>query len=220
MKYKFSTLTDGIYLLEFEHKYDLAMHFLRAQEYYECPNPEFRDKIFNLWDYIEWYAKDHNNNFSYPADWDGFNIPGRVLRRLYLACSELPSENKYDEFMRGLVQFINIQDHGDNFYLIGAAFGDKEAINHELAHGLWALNEDYATEQKENIAALDNKIISKLRKKLIELGYTEDVLDDEIQAYLSISKQDAYLGEVKMSKKLVGPFIKTFKKYSGGINGK
>ena len=60
------------------------MHFLRAQEFYESPFPEFKGKNFNLIDYMEKYAKAYGDNvFTYPGDWCGFNIPSNVLKECY-----------------------------------------------------------------------------------------------------------------------------------------
>jgi len=42
--------------IQFDDEYDLALHFLRAQEFYESPNEKFRGQPFNIWDYIKWHS--------------------------------------------------------------------------------------------------------------------------------------------------------------------
>jgi hypothetical protein len=44
--------------------YERCMTFLRVQEYYESPNPDFRGKDFDIWKYIEWYSRDRGLNSS------------------------------------------------------------------------------------------------------------------------------------------------------------
>ena len=84
-------ISGNIFCLKFDNNYDLCMHFLRAQEFYESPFPEFKGKNFNLIDYMEKYAKAYGDNvFTYPGDWCGFNIPSNVLKVLCL-CQRLPN---------------------------------------------------------------------------------------------------------------------------------
>lgn len=70
---KLQKITDKIYHLHFDKQYDLAMHFLRYQEYYECPNDRFYKNSFTLAEFMHWYAKEYGS-FSYPEDWGGFNL--------------------------------------------------------------------------------------------------------------------------------------------------
>ena len=81
MKWKIERLYPGIYHLNFAEHYDLCMHFVRYQEYYE--GPEHREKIFTLLDYMEWYAEEHGKGgFTYASDWSGFNVPDWVLHQV------------------------------------------------------------------------------------------------------------------------------------------
>lgn len=58
--------------------WDLAMTFLRMQEWYE--SPKFHHKHFTLEAYMRWYQKAYGKGtFSYPKDWTGFNVPSTAV---------------------------------------------------------------------------------------------------------------------------------------------
>lgn len=64
--------------VQIKDKYDLAMTFLRAQEWYE--SPKFHHKLFTLEEYMRWYSKAYGKGaFTYPKDWSGFNVPSAAV---------------------------------------------------------------------------------------------------------------------------------------------
>ena len=58
--YKLTKHLDSVYLVQFEESYDLAMTFLRYQEFYECANEDIRGKQFTLLQFMDWYVKEVN----------------------------------------------------------------------------------------------------------------------------------------------------------------
>jgi hypothetical protein len=72
MKYEIKEVKDRVFAVIIPNHYDRAMTFCRVQEFYESPNPDFRGKHFNIWDFIEWYSKEHKDAFTYAFDWGGF----------------------------------------------------------------------------------------------------------------------------------------------------
>jgi len=216
MLYNFRPLGNGIFLLEFQDRYDLAMHFVRVQEFYECPNDKFNGRLFDIWDYIEWYSKENGNKFTYPSDWAGFNIPGNALRALYFNGPDiLPGHNKYDEFMRAIFGLIRSQVLDEDFYLIGAQIGDDETIKHEVAHGLWNLNAEYRDKQISNLQCGSvPKFLETIYKNLGGMGYIEDVFHDEAQAYFSTGMHKSVFKGIPKSKiDSVTWLRKTFEKF-------
>lgn len=197
--------------LHFETQYDLTMHFLRFQEYYE--NPEFAGKFFTISKFKKWYKKFSGKTaFTYPKDWGGFNIPSFALLPFINNPKEaFPDKNIRDELMLGIIKTIITAD-GKKFYLIGT-FGDQslEALKHEIAHALYYLNNKYKNKMQKNIAKLGELKIKKLHKLLAEKMYGENVLDDELQAYAAAG----IMAEMKtiLSPKDRKVFISTFKKY-------
>ena len=76
--YKLTQVSEKIFALEIPSNWDRAMVFLRAQEFYESASPRFKNKDFDIWDYLRWYSVERNmatGTFDYPMDWAAYNIP-------------------------------------------------------------------------------------------------------------------------------------------------
>ncbi len=204
--YSLIEVKPSIFLMKFESAYDLAMHFLRYQEYYESPNEQFRDKAFTIIDFMEWYAKDNGRAcFTYPKDWSGYNLPQNVIREVLDL--GIPDYNKYDDEMQTLYRQI-IKTH-PKFYLIGACNDDDDTIQHEIAHGLFYTDIQYKKQMTALVKALDQKKRAGIFKHLGNMGYAEHVYVDECQAYLSTGV--CWTGNWKRIQK---PFIKVFEEFN------
>lgn len=175
-----SQLTDHIYLLYFETQAELAFAFLRFQEHYE--SPQFKGKVFTLKEFKDWYISNSSGGretgaFTYYDDWNGFNIPSRILKPFY--------EGQFGELSPAEQQMLDLfKDETGDFYIIGVhgQLDDQERLlEHEIAHGLFATNPEYKREVLDVLAQFDiEPIKAELRLKS---GYHEDVLDDEVHAY-------------------------------------
>lgn len=187
--FSFKAVFPGIYHLHFDRAYDLAMHFVRAQEYYE--SPVYHKKIFSLVEYMDWYAKEHGGGvFTYPKDWSGFNVPSWVLLEIYRPATVLPDPNEYDEFMRALVAQMCRLEQGRPFYLIGTSAegykGDKkeaDLLEHELAHAFYTTSQYYRDQMRHHTLGLGQKKYEEAYEILAGMGYHASTIDDEIQAY-------------------------------------
>ncbi len=151
MDFSIKEIYPHIYHLHFGSGYDVAMHFLRFQEYYE--SPKFYKKIFTLIEYMEWYAKKHGEGaFTYPSDWSGFNDPSWVLNEVRDA--EIPDPNKYDRFMFNLIDTVREKEGAHAYYFIGtskessdgAGKSDVAVLDHEIAHAFFTVRSDYRRE--------------------------------------------------------------------------
>jgi len=180
MKIHRTSLTDKIHLLSFETQQELASTFLRFQEYYE--SPYFKDKIFTLEEFTDWYVKNspkgiETGEFTYHSDWNGFNIPSRILKPFY--------EGRFDVLSDSEKALLDLfQNESEDFYIIGV-HGQMEnpdaLLEHEIAHGLFATNPEY---KEQVLVALAQYDIESIKKELRSKGgYHEDVLDDEVHAY-------------------------------------
>jgi len=211
-------VAEKIYLLTFKDAYQVGMHFWRYQEHYECPSLKFRGKYRTLLDYMSWYATTQSDccAFTYPSDWQGYNIPGNVLAKYDF--SLIPDFNQYDEYMLNIIDQLR-QDHGKDFYLIGAQEGMLGVVKHEIAHGLFYTNKAYRKEMKHCLDALSSSKYEFLKNSLISRGYTTKVIDDEIQAYCSTGlgflSTELENGRIAY-KNMVKPFKKVYKKYYEG----
>jgi hypothetical protein len=183
IKYKIKPVKLNVFAVVVPDDYDRAMLFCRAQEYYESPNKKFRGKDFSIWDYMKWYNNQYGRGFSYGADWSGFNIPFDIVWNCYQSND---METPYDEIMWDILGEIdNKMDINKKAYIIGVDSLDSETFNHEIAHGLYYTNKQYKELMDEVTLTISTKNYQTFRNNLIEMGYTDSVINDEIQAYLS-----------------------------------
>src|SRR3989344_4556885 len=195
-----------IYLIESKTRQDLAATFMRFQEYYE--SPVFRGRTFSADEFAAWYASEFGA-FTYHQDWSGFNIPSWVLE---------PFKNgEFDPLTakeKNLLNFFkNI--YGD-FYIIGATSQDEECadtIKHEFAHGAFFTNKEY---REDVINFLNAKKPHVVRVALQEMGYADNVLEDETNAYL-LTEHQTLASKVPLTEglKIQSVLDKIFAKYFG-----
>lgn len=186
------------------------MSFLRYQEFYESPNPKFRNNSFTILEYIEWYSNKYGDGaFTYPNDWSGFNLPSKAIE-LARAFGIL-DPNKYDNEINLIYSKIREYESGD-FYIIGTTKKDTETLEHEIAHALWSTDVDYKKDMTKNISSLGNKTVKKLKLILANMGYNNSVMEDEIQAYLSTGLVEE-LEELKIKPNYINRFASTYFAY-------
>lgn len=182
IKYKLKEVSPNIFAVIIKDGYDRAMTFCRVQEYYESPNPKFRGKNFSIWDYIKWYSAEYRRGFTYASDWSGFNIPFEIA---WNCSEEAEIETPYDQIMwEILVKIDNKRNENNKSYIIGAGDTNGWTFKHEVCHGLWYTNGEYKKKAKKILKSIKPEHFDIFRKNLLDMGYTEKVIDDEVQAYL------------------------------------
>jgi len=197
-----------------------ARVFMRYQEFYESDSDTFRGKGFRWIDFVNHYKrKTKSDILTYHEDWSGYNIPCDSIE----SCIRLiPDINFYDLIMFSIVDTIRESVGSNDFYLIGidqTEGEDPDLINHEMAHGLWFADKKYKSEQKRNIMNLDPTIKDSLDTKVKKMGYGENVIDDEIQAYLSTGT-NITMNVIKNIKQAQIPFRETFEKFADKFRAK
>jgi len=165
---------------------ELTTAFVRVSEFYESPYGEIHGKYFDLKEYKKLYAKDHEGRFTYYSDWTGFNIPSSSFKKFCELFSD--SFTKKEQYVFNEVEKII----GDVFtrkkyYLIGTYKGpsQRSTFEHEIAHSLYSLKRNYKKVCDETYKKIPEKTIEKIVLALKGLGYDEESLRDEIQAYSS-----------------------------------
>lgn len=180
---------------------ELGLTFMRFQEHYESPNKNFKGQVFTQGQLKRWYSETYGAN-NYHINWIGFNIPSKVL---------IPFKN-------GLFDPLTIEEQRlldlfryrrDNFYIIGAQ--NNSTLRHELAHALYATNIKYKNEIDKFLKKNGEKLRNTL-KYIKDKGYCDDVLFDEIQAYIT-DNDDNELINITCSSVLAG-VNKIFNKYN------
>jgi len=218
-EYSLTQVIPGVFLLKFDDHIELCAHFLRFQEFYESENPEFFRRNFQLIDYIKRYArrKGKRGAFTYFGDWNGFNVPVDVITELV---TQIPDFNDHDLFMAGVARWCATHTTASNrkAYLIGASNESKEdTLDHEYAHGFWYVNDDYRAEQLANLAALkdiDPLVFLELQRALKRIGYNDDVIPDEMQAFVSTGLRTG----MNVDDQLRMPFIRTYMRFKTDVD--
>ncbi len=153
---------------------ELSNAFMRFQEHYESPNEDFQNKIFTVGQLRSWYSITYGAD-TYHHDWTGFNFPSRIL---------LPfKQGLFDPLTPEEIRLLDLfRYRHDNFYIIGAQ--NNSVLRHELTHALYASNIKYKTEI-DNFLNKNKHKIKKTAKYIKDKGYAEEVLYDEMQAYIT-----------------------------------
>ncbi len=187
IKYKIRCVAPKIYAVIVPNNDDRSLLFCRIQEYSESPNPDFRNKTFDMHDFVAWYAQHNNGDFSYAKDWQGFNVSYRNAIKCYQA---LPSElmTAYDQvFLQILAKIAQyIGNTNENAYIISAESLTSTTMQHEMFHGIYYTNEDYRKQTDKALAKLPRDVYNRLKSNLIGLGYFDNkyVIHNEMQAYM------------------------------------
>lgn len=192
IQYKIEEIKPKVFAVIVPDRYHRAMLFLRIQEFYECPNPKFRGKSFEIWDYIEWYSRKHSDSFTYTSDWVGFNFPLKIAEKCY---NKLGTAYRYYTPYDATMNYIlsEIRDTVDEkygskskAYIIGVSDLTCTTSRHELCHAYYHIDNNYKKEVDAITKEIDPKTYKKMCKNLEDMGYTEQVFNDEIQAYTCI----------------------------------
>jgi hypothetical protein len=214
MSFEIKELSPRIFLLEFTNQYDLAMHFLRYQEFYESPNDDIRGKSFTILDAMEQYSKKYHPRkpvFSYPRDYVGFNIPHNIIQNVREL--SIRDKNKYDAAMYNIYRKLKRQCGNKSFYIIGCMRNDTAIIKHEYAHALFYTDASYRRTAKKLVAEL----LDKHRQPFVEWlssegGYAATVHVDETQAYFATGLPHSF--RVILPKRVLRPFVLLFQEHS------
>lgn len=212
----------NIFAVVIKNKYDRGMLFCRYQEFYESPFKEIKGNNFSLEYFMKLYTEKNNkSNFSYPHDWEGYNIPSKSLFDAHKLFKNNMTE--YDKVMCKIIHYCDqmVKERNDNYlqhwYLIGVDKLTSGVINHELAHGLYYTNPHYKAHMDYLVMHIKPKIYESLKSSLIKTGYSSDktIIDDEIQAYMSTGK--LYTWSDKHFELYHNEFKKVFKQYNKRI---
>jgi len=182
---KLEEIVPRVFHVNFETQIELTSTFLRFQEHFE--SPKFKGKIFTLEEYKKWYTTNskkgrETGEFTYYTDWTGFNFPSTVLEPFYYGRFNPLSEA--EEMV--LTSFRD--KRSTDFYVIGT-YGKESrkdnALKHEIAHGLFFVNQRYRGEVIKVLHQIPSETRGKFNSFLGGLGgYHPDVWEDETHAYV------------------------------------
>jgi hypothetical protein len=179
---------------------ELGETFIRFQEYYESPSKKFRNNIFTLGDVKNYYSLEYGADL-YSELWIGFNFPSSVLSPFKQGLFDplTPQEKE----LLGLVNYRN-----DSYYIIGAQ--NNSTLRHELSHAMYGYDEKYRKEI-DNLIKKYQKNFNKVSNYILKKGYTEFVLNDELQAYIT-DNDDEFIRN-NLDPNLINCIFSIYKRY-------
>lgn len=175
--------------------------------------------------------KSRKGNFTYVADWYGFNLPSWVFDKHPPILTGGYDPTPYDEEMEEItykIRKITLKKYKtDKFYLIGIAkkyIGEKKKDNkkivksilkHEIHHGMFYLIPDYKKLMTDLVKSIPKKKRKKIKKALVKMGYANDkqIIIDETAAYMATGLIPE-ISFMENSKSLLKKFKKAYKKFA------
>jgi len=198
MQFSLKETEKSIFAIVVPSRYDRAMLFCRAQEYYESPNPDFQGKHFSIWDYMKWYAHETKKGFTYPMDWSGFNIPLDTIEECYSQTNPFRLETPYDQKMMDILDQVKTHQRryskGTKGYVIGTDSLTSETFLHETKHAKYMSDPIYKAQVLKALNRLKKNYSQEYKllcQNILAMGYAQSVVEDEIQAYLQDKSTDS-----------------------------
>ena len=196
-------------LLEFNTQKDLALAFCRVEEYYEG-NPKVNGKYLSFVEFIDAFMTD-DGKLDYFHYWTGFNIPGNIF--IEWSQKNMSEKTYWENALAYAVHSkLNLEKP---FYVIGGVKGDIEVIDHEIAHALYYMNPEY----KDMMDTANYQFYKNLRgeyskmvKALKKMGYGDNVIKDEVQAYMSTSGKKELVEKFGLDFTKIQGFRKLYRK--------
>jgi hypothetical protein len=122
-------------------------------------------------------------------------VPSSAIQTFYRNTPYNYTGNYYDRLMVEIDRTIVSHLNGvQTYYLIGALADDLETLDHEVAHGLYAMSPVYKHDMDQLIARLTPATRARVGKVLKKMGYDETVHDDEIQANFATGLTNYFKG--------------------------
>jgi hypothetical protein len=220
MKFTLEHYRPHVWLILFKSQYMCASTMMRMQEFYESPYKEIQGQVFSLEKFMDVYAeRQEHGMFSYFTDWGGFNLPGHVLNEF---------AKRYNTMMLRKEQvmidslFKMIGKTGIPYYVVSTHEELSPAklqanIAHEIAHAYWYLHsEDYKAVMEDHLRELEAtqpKFFKIVYDALLNMGYCEQVVFDEMQAYFATSTPSQLIDIFNLKGKRNFKLPSIFKRY-------
>ncbi len=191
-------VANRVWVIEGDTQVEIAKAFIRFQEFYENPDLQGNFEI-TVRDVEEWWQQTkQKDDESYYVHWVGFNLPGRVfveamtnpyfrpgfsLKRFLTDPFQYPRYHKEEDELLALVCVIPILEIIGS-YFIGMWKDSKDVFDHEFAHGLFATNATYRSEQMYNLSKLPKGIYEHIRTQHLDDSHPLEVEYEYVRIYL------------------------------------
>ena len=101
------------------------------------PLQSLEEKHLSFFDFMKWHTFKYGKGvFTYPDDWNGFNIPGDTINKVWQL--GITHKSIYDYETLQAWNKCNTNSKGDKFYIIGAV-KNSGALNHWCLARYWEM---------------------------------------------------------------------------------
>jgi hypothetical protein len=188
---KIIRLSDTRMLIQFSTRKEQTLSMFRLSEFSEGKEG-IKGRHFTPDEFIDRYS-DEKGDLNYFSFWDGFNIPIREINNFLHKFSKSEISKREKKIIKA-VRFMPITGT-----LITCEQGDENTLKHETAHAKFADNEEYRNEVLDVVHSIDFLIKKEFKNGLLKNGYSEEVIPDEIHAYiLAYDQEDMDELEIKV----------------------
>lgn len=176
---------EHIYSVVIADEHARAMTFLRSQEYYESIFDQIIRKQFKFSQFQDIYKQHYGKQeFTYGEDWTGFNIPSTVLEECMFNVDK-DDINVGDKIMLSIIKAIKEREGNSKYYLLGVDEMNNDLLEHEFAHAMYFTIPEYKEAMTKVNMECDGVVKTAMLKCIVDYGYADHVLQDELQAYMS-----------------------------------
>lgn len=205
---------DSILHIKIEDQIEMCLHVMRFSEYLECKSKEIRGKTFDFDQLIRYYY-DEFGTFDYCERWGAFNIPGHAIVKFRKLMDGKLTKREL-AFLKIVDKHFKKNEQLDMYVIV--TNGKNHGFRHELIHALYYVNLDYNILCQKLIKQIKPIDFRKIKSKLMNLGYNESVILDEINAYISSGSRAFLCDNIdKACIKYMRMFRKNYQKFCKGI---
>jgi len=196
---KVNNLSPRALLIEFPTRKELNLTCFRMSEFSEGPD-ELR-KYYTPDIFIDLMST-KAGNLKYFSYWEGHNIPVKTLKEFQIVFAMDLSDRE----VKVLFSLSRVAQDG---YVIFMQEGDEETLKHEKCHLFYHEHSEYKKQVDAITSELPPVVATLIKSGLYKQGYTDSVLQDEIQAYTTAYYEEEW-DEMfpKVTKKEITPFVK------------
>lgn len=177
----------------------MCLAFLRYVEFTDSNDSKYNGKAIAISEFL-------NDNNDYLDSWDGFAVNSQTI--LDVISLGIPDKRFSDILIENLVK-----DNNDCHFIITNKQSKPETFDHELSHAYFHLNIDYYNKVIDLVDDLPDDIFNMMESILLNMGYNEESIYTEINAYFATGLISAM---PEIDKLILNKFETLFEEFKNG----
>jgi len=197
--FSINPISKNIIHLIFENEKEMCLAFLRYVEFTDSNDSKYNGKAIAISEFL-------NDNNDYLDSWDGFAVNSQTI--LDVISLGIPDKRFSDILIENLVK-----DNNDCHFIITNKQSKPETFDHELSHAYFHLNIDYYNKVIDLVDDLPDDIFNMMESILLNMGYNEESIYTEINAYFATGLISAM---PEIDKLILNKFETLFEEFKNG----